>query len=1695
MNSDRRPLDSSRQELLRLLLAKKPETSGENSPKFSPTSSTAKGPHGEGTPASAAQRRLWFLDQFGGPDPAYNSPFLLTLTGPLDEQALTDAVNDLVGRHEVLRTAFGIEADEVVQVVAPEAAVPHTVVDLSGLDPADAESRAREEIGRAARLPFALDTAPLLRTHLFRLPGDLRYVLLNVHHSVTDGWSEDILFSELERCYTARAEGGAPRLPAPARQYADYARWEAGHDAAQGFDQQVAYWADRLTGATAPLRLPYDRTRPARPSTDGDSVHLDLPLDLQRRLLTTKATHGHSPYTVFAAALSVVLSDHTERPGGPVVLGAPVANRASQEWESTVGFFVNTLALRVEPGPESTLAELLDQVRTTVVEGLAHQEVPFDRVVDALGVERVPGVNPLFQVMCTVNEAPKAPSLGGVGVTLTELETGTAKFDLEFKTRIGEDGVESWLEYPTELFDRRTIETLADRVRTVLTALVDEPGRRIGTLSLLSADERSRLAPATPAASAPDPAPAGPGSEGAPEAPRTATERAVADIWSDVLGLPDLTRDQDFFHSGGNSLMATKVMIRVRRLWDVSVTVRLLFEAPVLRAFAEAIDDAVGAPAEDAPAAAPVTGTAATDPEPRTPLVPRDRPLPLSFGQERLWFIDQLEPPSSAYHIPYLCEVRGTLDVDALERAANRVVARHEVLRTRVAVVDGAPAQLLVEDFRLPVPVVDLSGEGLDTAVSAAHAFVDVPFDLTAGPPLRAVVHRLGSTHHVVTFCWHHSVFDGWSTTVFLRELADFYREEAGGPAADVPELPLQYADYAAWQRQSLSGEQLTGQLEYWKEQLDGAPALSGLPPDHARPPVRAAGGAGVSAALPADLVERLEKVARDADATLYMTLLAAFQVLLLRNGGQQDMVVGATVANRQHPDSEQLIGFFVNTLALRADVSGDPSFHDLLGRVRGGVLGALAHQDLPLDKLAEALRPDRSLSYNPLFQVAFDLMEEPEWEPRLADLTTRPLAVADPTSLFDLTMVVARKADGWVTELQYSTDLFRRSTMERLLERWEVLLRGIVDDPAARLSGLPVLTSGDRSLIATASPGVPQSLRSSGVTHELFEAVARRDPAAVALEQGSTRLTYGELDVRANQLAHRLVEVGVRRGDRVMLRLDRSPEMVIAALATMKAGAAYLPVDGRSPEQRLAHIAENARAAAVVTTSHVRDDSTALAAIRVDLDSDHEAIRRLPGTPPDRPVGPGDAAYVIYTSGSTGRPNGVEVAHGSLVNLIEWRHADYGLGPADRSTWLGGIAFDISVGELWPMLTAGGTVCMFEPGEVLSGPEMVRWLYERDITVTDLVTPLAETVLETRWPADSRLRLLFTGGDALRRRPLPDAPFQLINCYGPTETTVESTVAVIGPAPSDGTPVGSPPIGRPLANTVIHVLDASFDHVGPGVPGEVFIGGAGVATGYVRNPSLTAARFVPDPFGEPGARLYRTGDLARWLPDGQLEYLGRIDTQVKIRGHRIELDEIESALLDVEGVRDAVVTARRSETLGTYLVAHVVPARPSAPLGEEELRERLAERLPDYMVPPYVVFLPELPLNRSGKVDRAALPAPQRRPEREVTEPRTAEERVIAGIWQELLGLDRVDVHESFFSLGGHSLLATRVVAEIRSRLGRTVGLARFFDAPTVAGLASAALAARDDAAEEPKVVRRARTRRTTTRTLSDQPNEGNAR
>ncbi|ARU62803.1 hypothetical protein CBW65_18865 [Tumebacillus avium] len=2089
-------------------------------------------------PLSFAQQRLWFLDRLQPNSTAYSLPYAMQLRGQLNEAALERSLQEIVCRHDALRTVFADGEAGPVQVLAEAVKSPLRRSDLAHFPQTERWNEAWRLAEEEAQTPFDLTHGPLFRAHLISVDEQEHMLVLNLHHIVSDGWSMGVVAGELAALYAAFLDGVAAELPEMTVQYADYAVWQREWLQGEVLEQQLAYWRGKLGGELPVLQLPSDRPRAATPARRGSSYACELPKGLAESLKALSRQEGATLYMTLLAAYQTLLGRYSGQ--DDFLIGSPIAGRTRSELEPLIGFFVNMLMMRADLSGEPMFTELLGRVRQAALGAYAHQDVPFEKLVEALQPDRSPGALPLFQATFALQNAADFPwELQGLNLDVQPLETGSAKFDLGLQIE-EQDGVLSALwEYDADLFDHGTIVRMAGHFQTLLEGIAAAPQQKIGLLPLLTAAERAavsarslpageqellggqlivqafeaqvertpdrtaaefagqsltyrelnrranRLAhrlqqsgvgrgvlaalftersletligllgifkaggvyvPLDPehpqertsyiledsqaavlitqehllsalpahgaevislegceewegAASNPpslispedlaymiytsgstgqpkavmvehgslaatigatqtefafvaddcmpwvasatfdialfemlsplvsggtvtvltrnevldlermaeelqrftvlhavpslmrqiaetvakrgkpghyeqlrliftggdavppellqllrevfpnaqthvlygptegtiicshyevqdafdlsltryligkpfchaelrvcdalhNPLPVGvPGelyigglgvtrgyyrrddltaekyveldgrrwyrsgdlvrqlADGtleflgridnqvkirgyrielgeieavlgqqedvreavvivdedgagnkrlaayvvlhdqavkphdlraylesklphymvpsaflvlesmplnlngkvdrralpAPDfsagvaaesylAPRNRVEEQVAAIFADLLGVERVGAQDDFFALGGHSLLATQAVSRLRDGMGVTIPLARWFERATVAAIAEAV--------------AELTETEGQQQTPILRNVQRDT-APVSFAQQGIWFLDRLAPGGTTYHVPIALRLQGELDTAALERSLQELVLRHETLRTTFLEKDGQLLQVIAAEHGLVLARSSVAH--VEEALREAAAWQEVeaaarePFDLTQGPLFRARLVQVSGQEHLLLLNLHHIITDGWSMGVLAEELRSLYADFKSGRDASLPQLPLQYGDYAAWQREWLRGDVLEDQLAYWRKQLSGSLPVLQLPTDRPRPAMASYQGTFKTYTMPVRLTKQLEEFSREEGVTLFMTLFAAFNCMLYRYTGQEDILIGSPIAGRNRSEWEGQIGFFVNMLVMRTDLSGAPTFRDLLSRVRTTSLDAYAHQDVSFEKLVEEIQPDRDLSLSPLFQVTFAMHQAAGSNFALEGIDLSAHEVDRGASSFDLSLAMEETPDGLAARWEYSTDLFESSTIDRMMGHLQTLLEAAVAQPEQPLWKLPMLTAGEKHQLLVEWNDNADPELADVLLIPTFEALAARMPDQIALTYGEQTMTYRELNEQSNRLARELIRQGAQADTRIGISMERSFELFVAILGVLKSGAAYVPLDPSYPPDRLTYMLENSQTATLLTQPHLAEKWNSLHGNVFCIPSDFVTLAQGSGDNLHRDIAADDLAYVIYTSGSTGSPKGVMVTHRGLVNFAGHLARAFEVREDSRFLQFASINFDLSVLEMLCALLSGARLCLATPDTALLGAPFVRFLHEQGITHVMLTPSALATLPEQELPPS--LQMIGVGGEAcspeLVQRFAQGRRF--FNAYGPTEATVCVTLAEVTVDTECVT------IGRPLSNTEVYLLDAHLQPVPVGVPGELHVGTNGLARGYLHLPELTQEKFIPHPFSaKAAARLYKTGDMARYLPDGSIDYLGRVDHQVKIRGFRIELGEIEAVLVKHPGVREAVVTAREDVSGNKRLAAYVVLTAADA-VPPQELQRFVQERLPSYMVPSSYTILDKFPLMSAGKVDRAALPAPEEAGWEQggtLAAPGNPVEELLAAICQDVLGLSRISIHDDFFELGGHSLLATQIVSRIRDLFQVELPLRTFFEGPTVAKLA----------------------------------------
>ena len=1619
-------------------------------------------------PLSPQQQGI-LLDALGHAEPGrYIEQETHRWPGTLDQTVFDQAWQAIVDRHGIFRTVFlWRDQPSPVQVVFSRLAFSVAYHDLSDLSPTTQLDRLQAYRAADRVRGFDLSSAPLLRVAVFRISADEHHIVVTHHHIAIDGWSLPIIYRELVQGYDAIRAGHAPAL-GPAGHYRDYVSWLRKQDV----HAAEAYWREALRGVRHPTPLGrVDGAVAAPVVTPGhgdDQIILDAGVTAALQALVRQ--HRVTVSALVHAAWAVVLARYSGDTN--VVFGTTVSGRPPElpAVEQTVGLFINTLPFRIQVSPERPLAPWLEEIQR------AHLDLRRFEYCSTGQVHQwsdVPGALPLYESIVVFENYPslkRAPPSAGDGHgngrppgDHRSFSSGDGHFD-GARTRYAltllaavADELLIRCTYQRARFAQAAVANVLRHCGGVLRAIAAAGlDQRVADLLVTVPEREIPVIAGEPAAARTRSAAAG-----------TPVEELLLGIWADVLGLRDITLDDDFLALGGHSLLATQMMSRIRELFEVELPLRALFEARTGRALARRIETAQRQSQEmRAPAIVPTA---------------RNRDLPVSYAQERLWILDQLAPGNTAYNVPVDLRLRGALDLVALQQALDALVARHESLRTTFAAVNGTPVQI-VNPHGCALAHVDLTTvpeHGRDAeAARVAQEEVARPFDLAAGPLFRALLLQQADDDHLLVMTLHHIISDGWSIKVLLRELWTLYDAFRAGASPALEPLPIQYADFAAWQREWLQGERLERQLTYWKTQLENGAASLELPADRPRPPVQSFHGAQEKRVLSAPLSASLRDLSRSQGVTLFMTLLGGLDVLLGRYAGQEDVFVGSPIAGRNRLETEGLIGFFLNTLVMRTDLSGDPTFEALLARVRRTALDAYAHQDLPFERLVQELLPQRDLSRTPFFQVFFNMLNYAEGPTggSVAGLRVDAFMPVEGGSRFDLTLYAGERDETIELLLVYNPDLFDAARMAELLRQYEHLLQQVVRNRRARLSTLSLVTDAARPLLP--DPAHPLDDEWMGAVHALFEQQARRRPDHAAVIDEDESWTYAELDARSTHLAQALVRGGLARGDVVAIYAHRSAPVVWALLGVLKAGGAFLLLDPAYPALRVIEYLTLARPKVWL---HV----TAAGALPPELETfvsasawtfrgaigprrdaeDTWAPAREPLPAPAVTVGPDDLACLSFTSGSTGQPKAVLGRHGPLSHFMPWIQRRFGLTAHDRFSMLSGLSHDPLQRDIFTPLCTGGTIVIPRADDVLSPGYLPAWAAERRITVAHLTPAMGRLLAQTASESQTidSLRYAFFVGDVLTRTDVAGLQriartATIVNYYGSTETQRAVGHHVL-PACMEASAAMREriPAGTGIVDVQLLVLTPGGALAGVGELGEIHVRSPHLARGYLDDPASSTAKFLSNPISDDARdRLYRTGDLGRYLPDGDVEFARRADHQVKVRGFRIELDEVEGLLRQHPDVRDTIVVAEETSPGQTRLVAYLV-AQPARTPGIESLRGFLGRRLPEYMIPSTFLCADAIPLTPNGKVDRAALGAAGASvvAPRRYAAPGTALHAELAHIWRDVLGVERVGIDDGFFALGGHSLLASQAISRIRQQLRIDLPLRSLFEHSTIASLA----------------------------------------
>jgi amino acid adenylation domain-containing protein len=1570
-------------------------------------------------PMSFSQRALWFLHLQAPESTAYHVSLSARINGPLDVNALRDALQSMVRRHAILRTTYAIIDGSPCQCVADKASVPLVVQTIGELNDAEA----RRVLEADANRSFDLERGPLLRASLYMTGPTRHLILLTTHHIASDGWSLLMLLQELTQLYR-EATGGIPAGSSPVDVgYGEYAVWQEKFLTSPEGDRLWNYWREKLLSPPGRLRLPTDHPRPAVQSFRGASVSFQMTPEMTRRVVAVANKERTTSFVIMLACFQVFLY---RRSGcEDLLVGTPTFGRGKPEFMRLMGDFVNSVAIRGRMNAGMMFRDFVAQLSKTVIEALDAQEYPLPLLVQRLQPERRADASPLFDVffihqrfdqfkefaVLAGSDQDQAIQIGDLRISAFPIEQGAGQFDLTLHMVEIEGSLRGVFKYSTDLFEASTVQDFVANYIAIVDEFTADADRILGAVAETLANAEART--------------------------------------GDVSALLALLRKRDIQISlgEGDRLRVNAPKGAVDDGIRAEMTAR---RADIIAALRLATQ----------PAAAHVASRGGDAGLLRR--ISRAGRLPISSAQQRLWFLNQMDPGRSHYNIGGGIRYRGKLDIEILERAIHQLAVRHESLRTSIGERDGEPWLRIAETADLSVDMVDLSKDppatAEDEAIKRAEALLLQPFDMARGQLAAFLIIRLSDDDHMLVAGLHHVISDGWSLGILLGEICELYDATIGGRSSKLPAKSIDYVDYAAWERSLIESADFQQHVDYWKQQLDGIPAVLEIPTDRPQPATPSFKGGRLRCYLDKDLVLLLEAAGRKRGATLFMTLLAAWQVLLHLYSGQDDIVVGTPVANRDRPELETVVGCLVNNVALRGRLDNNPTFSEFLEQIRQTTLSAFDHRELPFDMLVQAMNPERSVNHAPIFQVLFALMSFPMGAMAPAGLSSETLELNVNEARFDLAVeispvTIGRHAGQHVALYEYRRDLYDEQTIRRLHEHFSDLLRSLAGDPSQPIRTISLMPSKrDRQLLedwnATEVPH--DRLR---CVHHLLEDTARQMPDAPAVTAGDLTLSYRELDQRANQLAHRLVQKGIGPGALVAVCLDRTVQLPIALAGVLKAGAAYVPLDPTHPADRIRYMLEDAGVACVITLGRFALTLDAAAPILL-MDDEHDDTVSPCNVGPEVSVRPEDLTYVIYTSGSTGRPKGVQIEHRNMVSFLEAMRREPGLSSKDVLLAVTTPSFDIAGLEFWLPMSVGAHIVIASRADVLDGVSLIDLIDEHEVTALQATPSTWRLMLEAGWTGRPGLKAL-CGGEALPRElaaTLIGCVGELWNMYGPTETTVWSTVSrvldVTGPIS----------IGRPIANTRVYVLDASGRPTPVGVIGELCIGGEGVARGYLNRPELTAEKFVEIETGRgAGERIYRTGDVARFRFDGELEFLGRRDQQVKLRGHRIELAEIEAALAAAPGIKQSVVVVREFGHADERLVGYVT-LRPNTDFDIEAARVALRSRLPEYMVPNLFTVLPAMPLTPNGKLDRKALPAPEAGEWQHPARPDTlmsGEQHRVAAIWRDVLRCERIGLYENFFDIGGHSLLLVRLHTELRREFENDFPLVELFQHTTVAAQA----------------------------------------
>jgi aspartate racemase len=1554
-------------------------------------SAAAEAPESGKAPLTPNQSALWYLSRLDPDGFSLNAPLALRIHGTLDKNALERALSEIVRRHVPLRSVFLDDDNETYQK-----AIDRPRIEIEE-DSATSHDHLTEVAREFARRAFNLSTGPLVRFKLIRLGPDDHMLLSVAHHIATDGWSKAVLSSELKTLYAAFVSGKGSPLGEHGFSYYDYAR-----NFTNNAQDDISYWVQKLSAApgTPALSIPADRPRPQKKRSLGSHLVFNLDADLARKVKDTASKAGATLYMALLSAFAALMYSRTG--STDVVVGTPFAGRSRPETEGLIGYFINTLPMRMDLTGNPTFVEILHRARETALEAIEHQDAPLVKIVEALNPRRSVESGPLFQTLFQLRNMPGPERNGdGEGVEITEepLDFGISQFDMTLEAVETAQGITCSIIYDADLYVEETARGIAGDFSAILERAALEPECRLSDFRF-----ESEL------------------------------ESLIRGVFADELEIEGVSSDDDLFALGASSLTALRIAARLSETLGKEIRISTIFDAPTPARLAVAL-------AWDKTNSTPIKRLA------------DGATAPLLSAQFGIWYQCALDPGTTAYNTPFEVRMKGDLDYESLAESFFEFVRRHEALRTVFMSEDGAPRQraLPPESTRPTFEISDLSAlDPEERRIKSRELAINdssTSFDVARWPLFKARLKKLESDLHILSVTIHHIIFDGWSKEILIRELGEIYSAIRGGRAPDLPRLFVNCRDFAA--RAAANEDGLEREAIYWKQKLSGELPVLALPLDKERPAAFSHNPSRVRTVINGELRDALVKVGLRGNATLYATLLSAFYVLLGRYTGEDDVIIASTFAGRARPEAQKLFGLFMNSLPLRANLSQDPRFIDFLAVVRATALEAIENQAIGMENIVKHLNVSRDASQNPLLKIVFQLSEASR---RRFVANGIVIDEADPVpavGLSDLFLNVTDKDGRLVCDFDYSADLFDARTIQRISLHYMTILEDVVKDPGARLSKLRMLTDSELDMMLVDWNRTETRYPNGKSVKELFEETARARPDAVAIEDGPGSVTYAELNALSDNVAGRLGALGVRPGSVVAIEAARSLNLMVAIVGAVKAGAVYAAIDPELPPRRREYMIKDSGAATLLATG--ADNAID---IRTLSGSSAGLAEVFAGDDIDAPFS------VNYTSGSTGAPKGAISTNRNILRLVTGTN-NLEFSPLDLIGQCRSLSTDVLNFEIWGAFLNGARLVIIDHETLITPLALGKFIRERGITVMEVSSSLFNHAVKYDPSAFKPLRYLGIGGESADPRFVKAAldrgkPEHFVNSYGPTECGVYSTYYTITDADRDAIRI---PIGRPISGDRVYILDRHMNPVPIGVAGEIWLGGDGVGLGYLNKPELTAERFLKDPFsGDPGARIYRTGDVGRFLPDGNIDFLGRRDHQIKILGHRIELGEIEAVLNSHESVAESLVTAINGPEGEAGLAAYVVPAHGSA-LDEASLRRQVIENLPAYMMPGHFIALEKLPIAPGKKLDRNALPVPEpgkRMAPGPLSAPQSKLETRLVRIWEETLGIKPIGIGDNFFELGGHSLMAVRLFSRMEKELGLKLPLALFYRAPTIKELAA---------------------------------------